>query len=70
MQQPLATLLFTQPTDGHVTYRGRRSRAAKHTASRRSQSGCHHPRHIQMGIRRQLAKVLGIQLGFNDNDGD
>ncbi|UJS22630.1 imelysin family protein [Thiothrix winogradskyi] len=25
---------------------------------------------IQMGIRRQLAKVLGVQLGFNDNDGD
>lgn len=25
---------------------------------------------IQMGIKRQLAKVLGTQLGFNDNDGD
>lgn len=25
---------------------------------------------IQMGIKRQLAKVMGVQLGFNDNDGD
>ncbi len=25
---------------------------------------------IQMGIKRQLAKALGVQLGFNDNDGD
>ena len=25
---------------------------------------------IQMGIQRQLAKALGVQLGFNDNDGD
>ena len=25
---------------------------------------------IQMGIKRQLAKVLGSQLGFNDSDGD
>lgn len=25
---------------------------------------------IQMGIKRQLAKTLGVQLGFNDNDGD
>ncbi|MGB3916079.1 MAG: imelysin family protein [Thiothrix litoralis] len=25
---------------------------------------------ILMGIKRQLAKTLGVQLGFNDNDGD
>lgn len=25
---------------------------------------------ILMGIRRQLARVMGVQLGFNDNDGD
>lgn len=25
---------------------------------------------IQMGIKRQLARVMGVQLGFNDNDGD
>lgn len=25
---------------------------------------------IQMGIKRQLAKTMGVQLGFNDNDGD
>ncbi|EIJ33634.1 imelysin family protein [Thiothrix nivea] len=25
---------------------------------------------IQMGIKRQLAKVMRVQLGFNDNDGD
>lgn len=25
---------------------------------------------IQRGIKRQLARVMGVQLGFNDNDGD
>ena len=25
---------------------------------------------IQMGIKRQLAKLLDVRFGFNDNDGD